>query len=188
MENKSDGQLIEKYLKGDKESLEILIKTYLKLVYSFVRQIVHDEAEAEDLTQEVFVRVWKNLKKFDQKKSFKTWIMSIAKNASVDYLRKKKAVPMSAFDDEEGGNAIADNLAAPTPLPSEIVERADAANLIKSAMDQLSENYRTILFLKYYSQLTFRKISELTGVPLHTAKSRHRRALAALRDILAGNL
>ena len=95
---------------------------------------------------------------------------------------------MSAFDDEEGGNAIADNLAAPTPLPSEIVERTDAANLIKSAIDQLSENHRTILFLKYYSQLTFRKISELTGVPLHTAKSRHRRALAALRDILAGNL
>lgn len=188
MENKLDTQLIEKYLKGDKESLEILISRYLKLVYSFVRQIIYDEAEAEDVTQDVFVRVWKNLKKFDQQKNFKTWIFSIAKNASIDFLRKKKAVPMSAFDNEDGGNAVADNLASLSPLPDEIVERADAANLIKSAVEKLSENYRTVLYLKYYSDLTFKKISEMTGVPLHTAKSRYRRALAALREILAGTL
>lgn len=188
MENKSDAQLIKEYLKGDKESLEILIKRYLKPVYSFVRYLVGDDSSAEDITQEVFVRAWKNLKKFDQKKNFKTWIFSIAKNASIDFLRKKKAVPLSAFDNDDGGNTIAETLADQAPFPDKNVERADTAHLLKMAMEKLSENYRTVLYLKYYSQLTFQKISELIGVPLHTAKSRHRRALAVLKKTLVGIL
>ncbi|MFA5129029.1 MAG: sigma-70 family RNA polymerase sigma factor [Patescibacteria group bacterium] len=184
MENNSDEKLIRQYLKGDKESLEILVKKYLKPVYSFVRYLVGDDISAEDITQEVFVRAWKNLKKFDIKKNFKTWIFSIAKNAAVDYLRKKKAVPFSAFDNDDGGNMIAETLTDPAPLPSETTEQADTAHLLRAAMKNLSENHQTVLYLKYYSCLTFKKISELTGVPLHTAKSRHRRALAALRDAL----
>jgi len=184
----TDEQLVENYLKGDKGSLEVLIKRYLKSVYSFVRHFVRDDAGAEDIAQEVFVRMWKNLKKFDKKKSFKTWIFSIAKNASIDFLRKKKAVPISAFDDDDGGNAIAETLADSASRPDKNTERADTAHLLKMAMEKLSENYRTVLYLKYYSDLTFQKISESLGVPMNTIKSRHRRALAALRNSLAGIL
>jgi RNA polymerase sigma-70 factor (ECF subfamily) len=188
MENNSDEKLIREYFNGNKEMLEVLVKRYLKPVYSFVRYLVRDEAVAEDVTQEVFVRAWKNLKKFDKKKNFKTWIFSIAKNASIDFLRKKKAVPFSAFDNDDGGNTIAETLADSAPLPDEIAERADTANLLKMAMEKLSENYRTVLYLRYYSQLTFQKISESLGVPMNTIKSRHRRALAVLKEIIAENL
>ena len=90
---KKEEQLVRDYLKGDENSLEILIGQYLKPIYSFIYRYVGNASEAEDITQEVFVRVWKNLKKFDQNKKFKTWIFGIAKNASIDWLRKK----ISAF-------------------------------------------------------------------------------------------
>ncbi|MFZ5363924.1 MAG: RNA polymerase sigma factor [Patescibacteria group bacterium] len=188
MENFSEEKLIKQYLRGDKKSLEILINQYLKIVYSFALHIVHDESVADDITQEVFVRAWKNLRKFDVKKNFKTWILSITKNAAIDYLRKKKVMPFSAFDNNDGGNAIADAIVDPAAPPDEIMERADTSQLLKTAMEQLSENYRTVLYLKYYSQLTFQKISEVLGVSINTVKSRHRRALAVLKELIAENL
>ena len=88
-ENLADKKLIQQYLKGDEKSLEILVVKYLKLIYSFVYKNVGNPAEAEDITQEVFIKVWKNMKKFDQNKSFRPWIFQIAKNTSIDFLRKK---------------------------------------------------------------------------------------------------
>ena len=86
----SDEQLINNYLKGDEKSLEILIHRYLKPIYNFVYRYVNNKQEAEDVTQEVFVKTWRNLKKFKRNKSFKTWIFSIAKNTAIDSFKKKK--------------------------------------------------------------------------------------------------
>ena len=88
--NESDKQLIINYLKGDEKSLELLIQSYLKPIYSFVYRCTGNTQDAEDVTQEVFVKVWRNLKKFDQRKSFKTWIFAIAKNTAFDHLKKRK--------------------------------------------------------------------------------------------------
>jgi RNA polymerase sigma-70 factor (ECF subfamily) len=96
-----DQDLISKYLAGDEKSLEILIEQYLKPIYSFVYRYTGSASNAEDITQDVFVRVWKNLKKFDQNKKFKTWIFSIAKNAAIDWLRKKKTISLSDDDMEK---------------------------------------------------------------------------------------
>ena len=90
-----DKILIQQYLKGDEKSLEILIARYLKPIYSFVYKNVGNPSEAEDITQEVFIKIWKNIKKFDQNKNFKPWIFQIAKNTSIDFLRKKKSIPFS---------------------------------------------------------------------------------------------
>jgi RNA polymerase sigma-70 factor (ECF subfamily) len=216
MPDRSDKQLIADYLKGDRASLEILIKRYLKPVYGFIFRYVGNAPEAEDITQEVFVRVWRNIKKFDpdfamaqnrgssisskgnwdEQKSlaqyrnevsgsgFKTWIFSIAKNASIDSLKKKKAIPFSKFTNEEGDNVLADTLVDPAPLPNELLERADAANLLASALEKLSPNYRAGLSLYYREQLNFREIAEVLDEPIDTVKSRHRRALIVLRKIL----
>ncbi|MBI4159946.1 sigma-70 family RNA polymerase sigma factor [Candidatus Wolfebacteria bacterium] len=71
-------------------SLELLIRRYLKPIYGFTYRYVGAGQDTEDVTQETFVKVWRNLKKFDQNKSFKTWIFSIAKNTAIDFLKKKK--------------------------------------------------------------------------------------------------
>src|SRR3989344_1631661 len=184
MTNIGDEILIRKYLAGDEQSLELLIKQYLKPVYSFVSRYVGNGQEVEDITQEVFVRVWRNLKKFDQSKSFKTWIFSIAKNASLDSLKKKKAIPFSEFDTEEGGNRIMDTLADPSPLPHELLEKAGMAQILNSAMEKLSPKYRMVLFLRYNDHFNFREIAESLGEPLHTITSRHRRALIKLKELI----
>jgi len=93
MQEISDNEIVRKYLKGDEEALEVLIKRYLKPIYSFVYKNIGDSEAAEDIAQETFVKMWKNLKKFDKQKKFSAWLFTIAKNASVDFLRRKKTAP-----------------------------------------------------------------------------------------------
>lgn len=182
--NRSDQQLIAEYLTGDEGSLEILFARYLKPIFSFSYRYVGSGHEAEDIAQEVFVKVWRNLKKFDQNKSFKTWIFSIAKNTAIDFLKKKKAIPFSEFENEDGENMITETLADPSPLPQELLERASMAQMLNSAMEKLSHKYRMVLFLRYNDHFNFREIAESLGEPLSTITSRHRRALIKLKEIL----
>ena len=123
MESKSDAELITKYLKGDEASLRILIERYLASVYRFVRGYVKNDSDAEDITQETFVRAWRNFHTFDHEKSFKTWIFAIAKHASIDALKKKKAINFSLFDNEDGDNILSEMLMDTGLLPDEILEK-----------------------------------------------------------------
>ncbi|MFH1909788.1 MAG: sigma-70 family RNA polymerase sigma factor [bacterium] len=181
--NKSDQQLIADYLQGDEKSLEVLIGRYLKPIYSFVYRYIGGGQDTEDITQEVFVKVWRNLKKFDRQKSFKTWIFSIAKNTAIDFLKKKKVIPFSDFDTEDGGNIIADTFADMAKSSQEIFERKETAQMLESAMAELSPKYRTVLSLRYNSDFNFREIAETLGEPINTVKSRYRRALIILKNI-----
>lgn len=182
--NRSDSQLIADYLKGDEPSLELLIKRYFRPIYSFVYRYSGNAQDADDATEESFVKVWLHLKRFDQSKSFKTWIFSIAKNTAIDFLKKKKLIPFSEFENEEGENTFTETLADPAPLPQELLEKAGVAQMLSSAMDKLSPKYRMVLFLRYNDHFTFREIAEALGEPLHTIKSRHRRALIQLKKLL----
>lgn len=181
----NEQKLIADYLNGDEQSLEILIRQYIKPIYSFAHKYAGNAQDAEDITQEVFVKVWRNLKKFDPKKSFKTWIFTIAKNTCIDWRKKKRAAPFSAFDGAEGNNVITDTLADLTPLPNEIFERAGAAQALTSAIKKLSPKYRKVLFLRYNGCFNFREIAESIGESLNTVKSRHRRAIFMLKKTLS---
>jgi RNA polymerase sigma-70 factor (ECF subfamily) len=139
--NRSDQQLVINYLEGDEKSLEILFCRYLKPIYNFTYRYVGDKQNAEDITQEAFVKVWRNIKKFDQSKSFKTWLFFIAKNSCIDFLKKKKTIPFSEFETEDGGNLIIDTLADSSPLPQEMLDRAGMAQILDSAMKKLSPNW-----------------------------------------------
>jgi RNA polymerase sigma-70 factor (ECF subfamily) len=193
---RSDNQIITDYLGGDKKSLEILIKRYLKPIFSFVCRYVGNSQEAEDITQEVFVKTWRNLKKFKPEykyapnrtcsgSGFKTWIFSIAKNTSINFLKKKKAIPFSEFENERGENTLIETLADPALLVSKLLEQADITRMLTSVMEKLSPNYRMVLFLRYNDHFTFREIAEVLREPLNTVKSRHRRALIMLRKLLS---
>lgn len=168
----------------DEKSLESLVRAYLKPIYNFVYRYIGGADDAEEITQEVFVKVWRHLGKFDQSKSFKIWLFSIAKNTALDFLKKKKAVPFSELAVQEGENALAESLAAPAPLPQEILEKQDLAQRLNRALETLASKYRPVLFLRYNDHFTFREIAETLGEPLQTVKSRHRRALILLRKLL----
>jgi len=179
-----DEILVKRYLAGDEKALEIILSRYLKPIYGFIYRYVGSGQDAEDVTQEVFIKAWRNLKKFDQQKSFKTWIFSIAKNTVLDFLKKKKTIPFSEFENEEGENMINEIIADPSPLPQELLEKADMAQVLNAAIEKLSLQYRIVLFLRYNDHLNFREIAESLGEPLNTIKSRHRRALVMLKNLL----
>ena len=170
----------------DEKEFSLLVSRYLKPVHSFLFRYAGSREEAEDLTQETFARVWKNLKKYDPGKSFKTWIFAIAKNAAVDFLKKKKSIPLSRFEDEEGNNPVLDSLADPEPLPEELFSRRELGDILSLAMEKIPAEYRMVLFLHYNDHFTFREIAESLEEPLNTVKSRHRWALFMLKDLLSG--
>lgn len=177
MKTCADEQLVVNYLKGDEESLEILVKRYLKPIFSFTYQYVGNSQEAEDITQDVFIKIWRNLKKFDRNRSFKTWIFAIAKNTSIDWLKKKKAIPFSNFENEKGENLLINKLADFILPPKE--------PLLETAIEKLPPKYRKTLSLRYNDQFTFREIAQTLGESINTVKSKHKRGISLLRKILA---
>ena len=87
---KSDAELIEAFLEGSDQGFATLLERHLPMVYRFVYRYLGNADDANDVTQETFIRAWKHIKKFDRGRSFKTWVMTIAKNASLDFIKKKK--------------------------------------------------------------------------------------------------
>jgi len=189
MKKQNDLWLIQRYLKGDEQSLGILIKSYLGPIYSFVSRYINNSGQdSEDITQDVFVKVWKHIKRFDQSKSFKTWIFEIAKNTAIDFMKKKKMVLFSNFEDEQGENFIEQNIPDFAPIASEILERKESGEIVKEAIMSLPNQYRTTIFLRYNDHFTFKEIAESLGESINTIKSRHRRALAMLKIRLKDSL
>jgi len=180
MDQLTDYQLIRKYLKGDESSLEVLVQKYMSHIYGFLFKYVKDEAVAQDLTQEVFLKVWKNLKKIEKNKNFKSWLYTVAKNTALDYIKKKKAVPLSYFEDETGKNVLTERLTDKGRSPSQLYELKENKAVFLSAIENLSIKYKTVLSLYYYEYLNFREIAEKLKKPINTIKSRHRRGLVLL--------
>ncbi len=179
----SDQELIESYFKGEEKSLEILIKRYLKPIYNFVYQYVSNSQDTEDITQDVFIKIWRNFRKFDRNRNFKTWIFSIAKNTCFDWLKKKKPIVFSMFDTEEGKNILSETLIDPSPLPDELAERADISEMLGKAIKKLPPPYRLVLILRQRYSFTFCEIAEILKEPIDTVKTRYRRGTEVLKKI-----
>jgi RNA polymerase sigma-70 factor (ECF subfamily) len=173
-----DAKLIKGYLKGDKKCLDVLIERYFRAVYSFLYSRVGSIADAEDLAQETFVKVWKNIRNFDAKKDFKPWVFQIAKNASIDFFRKRKDVPFSRFEGENGKNYLLAGLAGKNPDISRII---DDKKILAEAIQGISPDDKKIMSLHKQDSLTFREISELLNMPVNTIKSRYRRAVISAK-------
>jgi len=179
--NEEDNLLVRNCLEGDESALEKLLEKYLDPIHSFLRYLVRDVSVVEDLSQETFIKVWKNLSKFDQDKSFKTWIFAIAKNTALDFLKKKKTTPFSFFEDEEGNNKL-EGIAENSILPDEILERKDIVREMEAKLELIPEKYRVILILHYKEDFTFFEIAEILGRPYNTIKAYHSRALSKLKE------
>lgn len=180
---KIDEQLVADFLAGDDESFEELVHRYLKPIYNFLYQFTQDRDSLDDLTQETFVKVWKNIQKFDQSKSFRVWIYAIAKNTAYDFLKKKKTIPFSSFEDEEGNNRL-ENVSEEKPLPDEILEKKDLEKDLEKKLQEIPGNYRLILLMRYKEDFSLQEIAEILKLPYNTVKSQHARALVALKKVI----
>jgi RNA polymerase sigma-70 factor (ECF subfamily) len=183
----TDNDLVRSVLKGEKDAFAELVERHTSVVYKFTYRYLRNGEDAEDVTQEAFVRAWKNLKKFDPSKNFKTWLFAIAKNAALDLIKKKKPLLFSQIAEEEDQLDVffAPYLAAPE-LPDAIFARKTTKLDIERVLTTLPPGYRTVLAMRYNDQLKFREIAETLGEPIDTVKSKHRRGLALLRRVIVG--
>jgi len=176
-----DKKLIEDFFDGNEESFAQLVKKYLKPVYNFLYYFTRNKSELDDLAQITFIKVWKNLKKFDQEKKFKTWLFAIAKNTAYDFFHKKKTIPFANFTDEEGNNKL-ENISDESILPDEILNRQDIAQELEKKLAEIPEHYRIILTLRYKEDFSLSEIAEILDKPYSTIKSGHQRGLIKLKN------
>ena len=185
MDRPGDEQLVWLYIKKKNEhALEDLIKRYLPLIFTFTRNYTGNQDNAADITQETFVKVWKNIKRFDQSKSFKTWIFTIAKHTAIDWLKKKNALPFSAIQDEAKDDNFANLLADGSPSITEQLALQEASKKLAFALARLPGVYNTVVDLRINNDLNFREIAERLKKPLNTVKSQYRRGISLLKKIL----
>ena len=184
LSEKNDQELVAATLAGDGAAFAILVERYTSPVYKFSYRYVRNGADAEDIAQEAFLRAWKNLKSFDASKSFTTWLFTIAKNASLDLIKKKKPMLFSAIGDEDETieNALAPYIAEPS-RQAELFDQAVLKENLDVALGKLPPHYRNVMVLRYRENLKFREIAETLHEPIDTVKSRHRRGLALLKGI-----
>lgn len=159
--------------------IEAIIKQYIKPIYNFIFRLSGNAEEANDITQEVFIKVWKNLKKFDPDKNFKTWIFTIARNTVFDWLRKRKNI---LFSEKE--EYFEETIVDIEPLPDEVFVNGELAQELENVLSKIRPDFREIILLHYTEELTFEEISKIVGKPLNTVKSQHRRVLHQIRTFI----
>ncbi|MES2224250.1 MAG: RNA polymerase sigma factor [Patescibacteria group bacterium] len=177
----TDSEIIKKYLSGDKESLDKIIDKYLAHVYNFVRRLYNNESDATDITQEVFIKVWKNIHKYNPAQNFKTWLFTIARNTTVDWMRKKKVYVFSDLENGEEDESFADRLVDIEPLPEDIFSQKELKNNLEKLLTTLHPDQKSVIMLHISEDMTFDEISKVLKKPLNTIKSHYRRGLEKLR-------
>ena len=171
--------LVKKTLAGNKKAFESIIKLHQRLVSHIVFRMIHNPADQEDLCQEVFLKVYENLRGFKFEAKLSTWIARIAYNTCLNYLEKKK-VPL--FDDLTPEDRSLEMVPANGGNPVDLVEGKEISVLLRSQIDKMPVHYRTILTLYHLDQMSYKDIGETMELPEGTVKSYLFRARRQLKQ------
>ena len=180
----SDAELVVAYRTGETNAFTILVTRHLGPVRFFILRLTRDAAVADDLAQEVLVKVWRALDRYDAERSFTTWLYTIARRTVIDWSRKRQPILFSALQHSDEDSIEQQLPDQELPLPDTLFARAERAELVAAALDALPPRYREVLVLHYLEGLSFAEISAVTGTPLHTVKSQSRRGGVRLKAIL----
>jgi RNA polymerase sigma-70 factor (ECF subfamily) len=182
---KTDRELVEAFLAGSEDSFAVLVERHLSMTYKFTYRYLNNADDTNDVVQEVFIKAWKYMKRFDVNRNFKTWLLTIAKNTALDFIKKKKPVLFSKIEEGDGDlDAFLAPYLESADLPDEILNKKDTKERLESVLGELAPSYRTVLTLRYAEHLKFREIAEMLQEPIDTVKSKHRRGLLLLRKAL----
>ena len=179
-----DAQLLASVARRDEGAFAQLYDLYSPILFGLLLRILHSRAEAEDVLQEVFLQVWQRAHSFDPARGRPfTWLVTLARSRAIDRLRavesRERTAKRSAEDSPAGEPASAKEEAA-----DELALRAERAEVVHTALAQLSEEQRSTLVLAYLGGLSQTEIAEQTGQPLGTVKTRTRSGLKKLHELL----
>ena len=186
-----DAQLMLKFKKGDRKSFEELIEKYQKLVINTAYRLIGDRAEAEDMAQEVFLRVYSRSRSYKPQAKFSTWLLRITRNLCLNRLRDKKRHPLASFDspiETEEGKLVRDIPAEARAVPDVFLERKELQDVIKQAIDFLPAKQRMVVILAKYENLPYQEIARVMGCSVSAVRLRLYRAKIILKERLGAYL
>jgi RNA polymerase sigma-70 factor, ECF subfamily len=184
-EQLDDRALVASILRGDREGFTQLVRRYEKRVVNYVYRITHRYEEARDLTQEIFVKVYVALDRYDPKYQFSTWLFRIAQNSAIDALRKKSVIEVPlARPATEDSNQKDREFADGGVSPYRALKNKQLRAAIDQAVLELPSDYRELIQLRHFAELSYEEIATMKKLPLGTVKNKLFRARNLLKEAL----
>ncbi len=173
LNNNEDIEIIQSIISGDINAFSKLQKKYYRNIRAIIRKMIRNENDADDLTQETFIKAYKALSSYDSKYLFSSWLMRIASNNCIDFLRKRKIETISYSQSLQKSDD--DDLFFQIPSnelnPYEKIESTEQRNIIFSLIEQLPQNYRQIILLRFQQELDYNEIAKILNIPIGTVKA-----------------
>jgi RNA polymerase sigma-70 factor, ECF subfamily len=177
-----DERTVERCLQGDDAAWETVVNSYAKRIYNLTYRYTCRREEAEDLTQEIFIRVYQNLKSFrSDTGSFQSWIMKVGRNLIIDHYRRTRRFQQAAGTEEMENMNLRDDK---VPSPQRGVEQAEASVFLREGLQALSPELKEAIILRDLEGMAYQEIADLVGVPEGTVKSRINRGRLELAKLL----
>ena len=179
----TDQNLVTQYIQGNEACLEMLINRHKDRIFTTIILIVKDSYIAEDLFQETFIKIIKNLKKgkYNEEGKFLPWAIRIARNMAIDYFRKMKRMPTVTGSN---GEDVFRKIKLAVDNREEQMIRHEKESMVRAVINKLPEEQRQVLILRHYGDLSFKEIAAMTGVSINTALGRMRYALNNMRKMM----
>ena len=184
---KSDEALMLQLQTGDLHAFDILVKRWEQPLLNYCYRMVNDITLAEDLRQEVFLRIYHSAKTYRPRAQFSTWLYRIATNLCLDTLAKqqrRKEIPMDAYSESESED-FDDRLIDPSDTPDAVVVKKESERRVRSALARLPEDQRVVVTLRHYNGMKFHEIAEIVERPVSTVKSRMVAGMERLSKMLS---
>jgi RNA polymerase sigma-70 factor (ECF subfamily) len=170
-----DAKLVKRALGGDQGAFEAIVQRYERTVFNVAYRIVKDRDDAADVTQAVFIKIYRKLGSYDPRYRFFSWLYRITVNESINHLKRtQRRAEVDCGREARGRSTPWDSLA-----------QTEKSDFLQSALTALKLDYRVVIVLKYFLELSYKEISEIVGIPEKTVKSRLFTGRQLLRDILA---
>jgi RNA polymerase sigma-70 factor (ECF subfamily) len=173
----SDAELVARVWQGDEAAFEQLVLRHQRYVFNLAYRVLGDYAEAEDVTQEAFLRVWRGLSGFRGQARFTTWLYRIVHNLCLNRLPRLRRELLQIEPPEE-------ILANPAPSPPDLFDARERLAFLHAQLDRLPEKYRLVLTLRYLQEFSYAEIAAALDVPMGTVKTHLHRARRLLRERL----
>ncbi len=179
----SDALLVSAYMKGDESALGELVTRHKQRIYSFIYSKVYNRDIAEDVFQDTFIKVIKTLKrgKYNEEGKFLPWVMRIAHNLVIDHFRKNNRMPK--FENKDDFNIFSVLHDGSLNVENRMI-KSQVENDVKNLIHELPDDQKEVLIMRIYKDMSFKEISEQTGVSINTALGRMRYALINLRKVI----
>lgn len=174
----TDQQLIDEIKNGSQSATEVLTRRYYKMVYSFIYRMTQDKELSYDLTQEVMIKMLRNLSQYHSKGDFRNWLLTVASNHSKDYFKSK------AYKNKTSEYEWLDNVSSESETVSYIFEKNEKRKVIKQALDQLPSIQKEAIVLKYFHDKKIIEIAEIMNTNDSTIKSRLKQGMDKLKKLL----